>query len=373
MNDEKPQKTEAITLAYIAEAAGVSTATVARVIKGRGAVAPQTRARIADILRSTGYSPNAVARSLRMQRSFTLGHLLTRLTLSPLFAQIAHDLEEEALKYDYKVFLINLHAQSSREQASVRTLISNRVDAMIFTHAVDAENVRLAINAKIPVVQVERLVDARTSAVLVDHMAGSLEALRHLTELGHRRIAFIGVKPDPTSFFGSRAMSIEAERFSAYQEVLTEVGVEYDSALVRLEGNYPYAESGQAAAVKRVAEHASPANRAAGYESMRQLLSETPRPSAVFVAAGVFATGALQAIYDARLRVPDDISVLGYDDSLAPFLCPPLTSVALPFREIGQAACQLALAAIEHPDEIKTVLLKTELHVRASTGPAPRL
>lgn len=161
------------TLKDVAEVAGVSTATVARVLHDNGYVAEETRARVERALAETGYRLNKVARGLRTRRSFLLGHLLHAITENPFFAQVALGVEQEALRRGYHVLLYNLQGRAERERAGVEALIERRVDAIVFTTAMRAEHVALATDAGIPVVQVERVTPARSHAVVVNNYVGA--------------------------------------------------------------------------------------------------------------------------------------------------------------------------------------------------------
>jgi DNA-binding LacI/PurR family transcriptional regulator len=347
------------TLVGVAKAAGVSTATVARVLQNRGYVAAETRQRVEDAVKAVGYRPNTVARGLRLRRTFTLGHLLTSMTYNPFFAGIASGVDDAAFSNGYKVFNVNLDHSADRESEGVAQLIGSRVEALIFSHAVKAENVAVAVDAGVPVVQVERLVPCDTHAVVIDNLVGCRQAMRHLIELGHRRIAFFGADPARYQHAGPRSQSIESERLGAYVETLRGAGLPVDPELIRL---------GVYATRSRFPVGAGPA---AGYEPMRQFLSLSKPPTAILVTGDMFATGVLQALYEARFRIPDDISVISYDDMLAPHLTPPLTAVALPAWEMGRAAFDLALQAIASNDGRRVVVLPTRLNIRHSTGPAP--
>lgn len=343
------------TLKDVADAAGVSTATVARVLHGNGYVAEETRARVERALKATGYRLNVVARGLRTQRSFMLGHLLHAITENPFFAQVALGVEQEALRHGYHVLLYNLQGRAERERAGVEALIERRVDAIVFTTAMRAEHVALATDAGIPVVQVERVTPARSHAVVVDNYVGAREAMAHLLELGHRRIGYIGGDPACYPYASSRERSVEEQRLAAYRDALAEGGAALDERLVRL-GRYYSLENG---------------GGGEGRTRMAELLSLEPRPTAVFATCDVLAAGALQAIYEAGLRVPDDLSLVGFDDTVATQLAPPLTTVALPMREIGRAAARLALEADGEAGGEGTRIeeLRSTLRVRASTGP----
>jgi len=347
--------TKPVTLLDIANHAGVSRATVARALSAKGYVAADARTRIEEAAKQLGYRPNVLARGLRAQRSFTIGHIVHGITSNPFFAHVAHSIEREALANGYKIFLYNQDGSDAHERDGVERFIERRADAVIFTYARQPENLALLAAAGIPVVQIERDRTGDTHSVLVDNRAGARAAMRHLVQLGHRRIAFIGGDPaiHPRSF--SRERSVEEERLDAYRDVLQESGIAPDETLVRLG---PY-----------ILPDASGANTA-GYGDTLDLLAGPDRPTAIFTGCDIIAAGVLRALYEARLRIPDDISVIGYDDTLAPMLAPRLTTVAQPMEELGLTAVQYALAAIENPDVApQRTALPTRLIVRDSTGP----
>lgn len=350
------------TLKDVAERAGVSTATVARVLHGNGYVAEETRQQIESVLSETGYQINALAQGLRTQRTFTLGHIVQSIAPNPFFAGVARGVEEEAARQGCGVVVYTTQLDPDRERLGVQTLIRRRVDAVIFTKVAHEENVELALNAGIPVVQVERVSSLPAHAVTADNYVGSVEATRHLIELGHRKIAFLGVDPTrPYSTTGDFRSRLEGsgwrrgdeERFAGYVDSLTEHGMSISDQFVDLDGNYY--DPGWART------------------SMRRLLSlaERARPTAVFATCDMLAAGALQEIYAHGLRVPDDISVVGYDDTFASHLTPPLTTVRQPMLEIGEAAAKLAMGALT-AEGIRTApqheRLSTYLVQRESTG-----
>ncbi len=346
----------AATLMGVAEHAGVSTATVARVLKKQGYVKEETRKRVEAAIQQTGYRLNGVARGLRTSRSMTMGNFLRSTTHNPFFAEIARGIEEEALQNNYTVILLNVEASRERERLGVERLIERRVDAMIFTYALDIENLDLALASGVPTVQVERILDRPTSAVVVDNFTGSVAAVEHLVRLGHRRIGFIGGDPKLYGSTGPMPLSVEEERLEGYRHGLQSSGIGYNDNLVSL-GRY-YALEGEPIT-------------AWGQKGMRQLLQSTDRPTAVLIASDVLAAGALQVAYEVGLRIPDDLSVIGFDSTIGRFLSPPLTTISHPLLEMGKAACELALLAIAGDQSPRVVKLQTVLEIRASTGPAP--
>lgn len=346
-----------MTLEEVARSAGVSTATVARVIHSNGYVAEETRARVQAVIRATGYRPNAVARGLRKQRNFTLGHMLVEITCNPFFAHVARSVEAAATSVGYKTFSYNHNQDAEMERIGVERFIERRVDAMLLTYAVSPDSIGRFTSASIPVVQIERERVRGTHAVLVDSSVGVAEAMRHLIGLGHRRIAFVGGDPALYPDAGVRPRSVEEERLDAYVDALHAAGISPDPELIRLGIYFSVVDGGSGAE---------------GYLHTRELLALRDRPTAILAGCDVLAVGVLQALYEARLRVPDDLSVIGFDDTLAMRLAPPLTSVAQPMAELGRQAVRLAVAAIEAPGmEPTTVTLPTRLVIRQSTSSPP--
>ena len=298
-----------------------------------------------------------MARGFRARRTFCIGHIAHAITENPFFAHVARAVEKEAIANGYKVFLYNQDGTDEHERVGVEQFIERRVDAIIFTYACSVRNLGILKEAGAPVVQIEREQTGDTHAVLVDNVAGAESAMRHLLELGHRRIAFIGGDPRlyPRSF--SRGRSVEQERLDAYVQSLRNAGVAVDDRLIQLDEYVLIGSDGA---------------NVTGYRRMKTLLSLQERPTAIFVGCDIMAAGALQAIYEARLRVPDDISVVGYDDTLAASLTPRLTTVAQPMAEMGVYAIRFALAAIGDPDFApQTATLSPRLIVRNSTASPP--
>jgi DNA-binding LacI/PurR family transcriptional regulator len=346
------------TLMDVAQRAGVSTATVARVLKAEGYVSDEARRRVEAAVAATGYRPNAVARGLRQQRSFTIGHMLTAITVNPFFVNVAHWAEEEALEHGYKTFLFNHNGDGERERLGVERFIERRVDAVLFTNAIDAANIGRLTAAGIPAIQLERARTIDTPALRVDNEVGAQQAMRHLIELGHRHIAFIGGDPHLISRGANPYLSVEEERLGAYWAGLAAADLAADPAYCKLGLYYDIADGGSGIE---------------GFRHMSELLALPQRPTAVFATCDILAAGALQAIYAAGLRVPDDISIIGFDDTLAMNLTPPLTTVAQPMEELGRLGFRAALAAIEGRPLGDLQLLPSRLVLRHSTSAAPHI
>jgi LacI family transcriptional regulator len=343
---------KAPTLAEIARSAGVSTATVSRVLKSRGYVAEETRARVAKVLRDTRYRPNVMASSLRTQRSFSIGLIVPAITSNPFFVNVAHAVEEEALQHGYKTIIFNHNGDEALERQGIESLLERRMDALLVCNATTAANVELAIAAGIAVVQIERETSARTSAVIADNHLGAREAMAHLIGLGHRRIAFVGGDPAHNPYHGPQPRSVEEQRLDAYREALAEAGIAVRSDYIRLGRYYDIPEgSGRY-----------------GREHMQALLGLEERPTAIFATCDVLAAGVLQALHAAPNPVPHGISVKGFDDTHAANLTPPQTTVAQPVRDMGAEAVRLAMAALGGEAGPRTVTMPTWVVHRASTS-----
>ena len=348
----------AATLKDVAESVGVSTATVARVIHANGYVAVKTRRRVEAAISETGYHLNAVAQGLRKQRTFTLGHVLQSIAPNPFFAGVALGVEQEAAAHGCGVLLANTQGDPARECLAVETLLQRRVDAIIFTTVVDAASVRLALGAGTPVVQVERVSPIPTHSVTIDNAAGAMAATEHLIAFGHRRIAYIGVDPEavPGSALPSERRIVERERLDGYRDALRRHRLPIAPDLVALQEAY-YALTETRAVV-------------------REFLSRprSRRPTAIFAACDMMAAAVLQEAAEHGCRVPDDLSVVGFDDTYASHLSPPLTTVAQPMIAIGQTAARLALEALNDGGGAaapRTARLAAHLVIRSSTGRVP--
>lgn len=343
------------TLMEVARLAGVSTATVNRVLKGKGYVSAETRTRIEAAIKETRYRPNALARELRRQRSMTIGHVVSAITANPFFANVARGAEDEALERDFKTLLFNHNGSAERERQGLERLIERRVDAVLFTVAVARADVEMLMEENIPVVQIERIATPDAPSVTVDNTVGALQAMRYFVDLGHRRIAFVGGDPEQIYHGEPLMRAVEDERLDAYRAGLAAAGLSLNPDYVRL-GQYFRHDDGAGVL---------------GYQHMMALFKSRERPTAIFATCDILAAGVLQAIYETGLRVPEDISVIGFDDTLAINLTPQLTTVAQPMEQLGREGFALALAQIEGQANPASVRLPSRLVKRASAGPVP--
>lgn len=348
------------TIKSIAEKAGVATATVARVLHGRGYVADATREKVLKAVNEADYRINHIARSLKRNRSNVIGHILKSTVPNPFYVTVARGVEAYCREHGYTVLTYNVEGDADTERKAVETFLNWRADAIIFTTPTSEANVDLALNSGKPVVQVERPQSDRTDRIVVDNYDGARAAMGHLIENGHRRIAFVGQAVDPA--LSALSTYVEAERFGAYRDALEDAGC-FDERLVSF---------GRAYSIEELNARQVPLSD--GYTALRDWQSAGLNPSAVVASSDILAAGVLQAAYSAGLVVPRDLSVIGFDDTLATFLAPLLTSVSLPSYEIGEAAARRAIARLAEESGQEPVVEKlvATLTRRASVGPAPR-
>ncbi len=331
-----------VTIRDVAAAAGVSIATVSRVINGTGYVSQSARERVLEAMRSLAYQPNAMAQGLRRQATHSVGVLLPRIHES-YFSTLVFAIEKTLFAHGYRALFCNTEEDLAKEQDYIAMLLGQRVDAVVyFIPAEDRRaNVEQLLEHGIPVVLLERaLPGVPASQVLVANFDGACQAINYLLELRHHRIAVISTGPE----------TIPTDRIAGARAALERAGLGMGLHVVQ---GAPDFETGHAAALR--------------------LLAEIPRPTAIFALTDSMAVGVLHAAYELGLRVPDDLSVIGFDDiALASFLIPPLTTVAQPIYSIGETAASILLTQMNDPDlPPQSVTLPTALVIRSSTAPPP--
>jgi LacI family transcriptional regulator len=333
------------TSADVASRAGVSRTTVSLVLNDRGESIPETtRQRVFEAARELGYHPDHSARGLAGGRSQTLALVLRQtpeqVAGDALLAETLRGLATAARSAGFRVLVEPLGPGDATYGELVR---SGRADGAVVSGPLfdDPELADLVADG-FPIVIQGHLPGAAAPSVDVDNVASARLAVDHLLELGHRRIACI------TN--AALSYTAAADRLAGYREALAMAGVEVAPA---------FSEAGAF-------------DSASGHRAMTLIL-ERGRPDAVFVASDVVALGAIGALREAGLRVPDDVSVVGFDDiPLAAYFDPPLTSIRIPAHDLGLAAGNALLDRIAGRDVPARTLLPTELIVRASTAPPSR-
>jgi len=331
------------TIRDVAKQAGVAPITVSRVINNSGYVNEKTRARVEAAIADLGYVPNVLARSLRSRRTDTLGLILTDIS-NPFWTTVARGVEDAASDAGFNVILCNTDESEVEQDKYLHVLVQKQVDGVLLVPARSAvEPIKFIQSQNTSVVVLDRRIpNSQTDAVRCDSEGGAYQLTCLLLSLGHRRIAMLS---------GPRGVSTAEDRVAGYRRALTEVGLDVDPALV----NY-----GQF-------------SLESGYTMTQQVLTVTPRPSALFAGNNFIAIGALRALRDAGLRVPEDLALVGFDDLPTDLVVDPFITVAAqPAYEMGRQATELLLARLseEAPAAYQEIVLPTVIVVRESSGQA---
>ena len=324
----------------VAVHAGVSVTTVSHVVNGTRFVSESARMRVAEAVRELGYVPSAIARSLKHNNTRTFGMIIPN-NSNPYFAEIIRGVENRCFAAGYNVILCNSNDDPKRQASYLRVLAEKRVDGVVFVASGSDAVVRATLaDVKMPMVLLDREVDGMNNDLVeVDHVVGGELATRHLLELGHPRVACISGPP---------GLSPSSQRRAGWKQALVTAGVDRGEAdLAR--GDF---------------------TARGGYLAMQALLKRKPRPSAVFVCNDLMAFGALSAAREAGVSVPEQLSIVGFDDiELAAFSAPPLTTIAQPKLQIGTLAAELLLERVEqNRSKGRRVILAPQLTVRATTA-----
>lgn len=332
------------TVLDVAKLAGVAPITVSRVINRSGYYSDETRKRVEAAAAELGYVQNSLARSLRSNRTNTIALIVSDIT-NPFFTSLARGVEDTASDAGYNVFFCNTDELSEEEEKYTQVLLQKQVDGFLLVPANSSPHSILIIQKhNIPLVLIDRWVPGvEVDTVRCDSVGGSYELVRLLVSLGHRSIAMIS---------GPKNVSTSIDRVNGYRKALEEAGIPFEEAYVQ------YGEF----------------NQSTGYELAKRVLGMNPRPTAIFGANNFIAIGIMKALNDLGIRVPDDISVVGFDDLPEPLVVSPFLTVASqPSYEMGCRATLLLLERLAEKDksEQQQVILPTDLIVRGSTAKVP--
>jgi LacI family transcriptional regulator len=329
-------------IADVAARAGVGVATVSRVLNGRANVRPATRDRVLDAIRTLNYRPSSVARNLSLQRTMVIGALLPWFT-NPSAVQRVRGIVDGLSGSAYDLMVFDIESEDRQRRAFELFDRGDRADGLLVvsTNPPDLEVERINA-AGLPCILVDA-VHASLPSIAVDDVAGGEMATRHLIELGHRRIALIGDPPPEFRFDWSR------DRTRGYEQALSRAGIDVRPEYVREGTRLLHVARGIAA----------------------ELLALPERPTAVFAASDTQAIGAIEAARALGIRVPEELSVIGFDDiEVASYVG--LTTVRQPLFESGRRGAELLLRALSGRQvDVRTELLPLELVVRSTTGPVP--
>jgi len=330
-----------VTMRDVAREAGVSVNTVSRALAGKPDVSPETRARVLKVAERLGYQPNRLARGLRSNKTFTIGVIVTDIA-NPFFAELVKGVEEVARQNGYSIILEDTSEDPEKEARAIQVMLSERVDGLLLTPVQSKkEVVEKVLKSKVPLVLMGRYFsDLEAPYVVSDDVRGAILATEHLIDLGHRNIAHVA---------GPLHISSAQDRLSGYKQALREHGIPAREEVI-LTGAVTLRD---------------------GYEAGKELLKLKTLPTAVFAYSDLVAIGLMQALMEEGVKIPEDISLVGYDDiEFSAYTKVPLTTVRIPKRALGQKAVRMLLVSLRDgalPDKCGKKL-QVELIIRSSTA-----
>lgn len=335
-----------VTLKDIAKMLGVSVPTVSRALKDYPDISAETKQKVLQLVEELNYTPNQFALNLRKNKSNTIGVLIPEI-VHHFFSSVISGIIEVADEKGYSVMLFQTNESIAREIREARLMLNGRVDGLLISLSNETKNLdhlKEFEDHGVPVVLFDKVLDGmNASKVVVDDFDGAYSATEHLINQGNKRIAYIRGPIEPLN---------SIQRFNGHKKAIEDAGLTFDENYLKT---------------------CTFVTQKEGYDFTKELLNMDRPPDAIFACTDLVAIGSLQAIREANLQVPKDISLCGFSDwMIAAVLDPPLTSVRQPGLEMGRESARLLFAEIESIEngekvEPQTVELKTELIQRAST------
>lgn len=327
-----------VTLKDIGKEVGVSATTVSRALNNKPDISYQVKQKIKEVAERLGYSPNALARSLKAKKTSSIGVLIADIA-DPFFAPIVKGIENTARQMGYSIILCDTGEEYEQEKLAVQMMLEKRVDGLLITPCQTEYGDILELERKkVPFVLLGRHFDVvESDYVITDEIEGAFLATDYLIKKGHKKILFIN---------GPNYISSAKERLVGYKRALQEHAILFDKSLVK-EGALKMED---------------------GYRIMKEILSAGTKFTAVFAYCDFVVLGIMQALEEAKLKIPENIAIVGYDDVVfAGFLQVPLTTVHIPKYELGKEAMKLLKKKIdEEIEEPQAVILETKLVIRKS-------
>lgn len=330
------------TMKDIARIAQVSTSTVSHVINNTGYVSEAMRTKIMKVVNELNYTPSALARSLKVKQTNTLGMLVTA-TNNPFFAEVVSGVEQYCNQHHYNLIISSIDGNEVRLTQNIQTLLQKQVDGLLLMYSDSRHSLLEQLNITLPMV----VMDWWPTAVNADKIyenseLGAYLATKSLIEKGHRKIAIIT---------GNLEKSLAQNRLQGYKNALAEAQIAVNPEWI-IESHFDFE---------------------GGIEGMQKLLQATERPTAVFACSDTIAVGVYQVAWQKGLRIPQDLSVIGYDNiTLAQYLTPPLTTIHQPKAELGRLAVETLLERIKNPTKsVQSIVLEPKIVWRGSVTLVP--
>jgi DNA-binding LacI/PurR family transcriptional regulator len=333
------KKKKAPTSWDVARLAGVSRSTVSFVLNNTPGIkiSEETRRRVLEAVKILDYKPNAIARSLAKQKTEAIAFFVLDIA-NPVFPNMARGIEDVARHNGYTLLLCNTDGKSLRELRYMNLMLERRVDGVIVGALSNEEVSRLARKKNMPLVILEHPRLPEHDVVYADNIQGSYEAVKYLIELGHTRIAHITINPESI---------IVRERIEGYKKALEDAKIPFDENLLKIFYDQVNEET-----------------------AINELFSLPNPPTAIFAFSDFMAIQIMKILIKRGIRIPQDISIVGFDDTLANLTIPELTTVSQPFYEMGVKAAEVLIERLKNPDlPIQHIKLPTKLVIRDSTAP----
>lgn len=326
------------TIHDVARLAGVSSATVSRVINNEDIVSGETREKVNDAIKKLGYFPNHFSKNLRTQQSKVFLITISDFK-NPFFGAVLKGMDEAAYNLGYQLLVSSHFLKPEREMKLLKLLNSRRVDGAALLTPVISKNDLSQIAAKYPIVQCcEYLPDLQVSHVSIHNFNAAYQVMRYFISKGHKRIAMLSVNNTSVSTF---------DREKAYIKAHEDFGVKTDQQLIRRGDDYNFEN---------------------GMSLTKELLITNDLPTAVFAISDSLACGCIRALSEAKIRVPDDVEVMGFDNiNVADMINPPLSTVSQPMQQIGITAINLLASKIYDNSVFHEIYLDHEIVLRKTT------
>ncbi len=332
------------TIKEVAENAGVSIATVSLVVNNSERISPETKRKVLRSVKNLNYIPTKSARDLASQKTGNIGFILTYdhfLRTEPFYTRIFLGSEFEAREGEYYILLTTVKSDYSEEDPLPRFVRDKSVDGIIVAGKIPAALTNKLHRSNIPLVFVDFVPPiGNHPLILIDNISGGMKATEHLLELGHREIGFIAGDIDHPSI---------KDRLNGYKAALEKAGINFKSEFVISESPYP--------------------DRQNGYQSAQKLFNRSKEVTAIFACNDAMAIGAMQFLKDHGYKIPQDVSIVGFDDVEADLMIdPPLTTIRVPKIELGAESLRIMVQILKQKKSVnKKILIPVELIIRKST------
>ncbi|MCK5456484.1 MAG: LacI family DNA-binding transcriptional regulator [Melioribacteraceae bacterium] len=329
------------TLKDVAKKANLHSSTVSRVLRGEKKlrVSDETRKRVFDAAERLNYSPNQTARTLRMQKSFLIGLIVPDIA-NPFFARVVRSIEQQGFERGYTVIVCNTDENQDKEDKFIDTLLSRGIDGLIIAPVQDStEQIQKLVDRNFPVVLFDRcFCDIEMNAVLTNNLEASYDAVKILANKGSKRVAFVS---------GRRGIYTTQQRLEGYQKAVKDFHLDKSESLIAGDGF----------------------SFESGYEATKQLLKLADPPTSMIVTGNLVSVGAMKAVLDAGLSIPNDISIIAFSDNIfSQYLVTPLSSIIHPIDEIGLETFKILIKNIDSKEKLpfEKKMINSTLELRDS-------